>query len=90
VNLSEAYFNDGLRTVGPRAFKDSNLKKISLPQSVDVIHDQAFENVRAESVRLPTRLPLLGQNVFDPYAFNNVTYYAPPPYPKDNLLTLLR
>lgn len=46
-NVYAAALPDGLKAIGPRAFRDTNLRYIRIPESVDSIADDAFPESNA-------------------------------------------
>ncbi len=60
------YINNNFVTeIGEGVFKESNVKNVSLPESITIIHTQAFENcAQLERISIPSTLQIVESSAF--------------------------
>ncbi len=61
----EVVIPEGVTSIGPQAFMNSTIRKITIPDGVYAIHERAFENCkRLEMIDLPESIDFIGGNCF--------------------------
>ena len=66
VKVEQILLNDKITKIGKHAFENSQIQKISIPESVEIIEDKAFMQCEClTQITLPKTLEYLGKYVFE-------------------------
>lgn len=74
VNMESITLQEGITTIGDRAFYNTGLKSVSLPDSVESIGASAFQGCTdMTDVKLPSGLKTIGESAFqDAYSLTSI------------------
>lgn len=68
------FTEDGLKTIGERAFEVCNLSGFDFPKTLTKVGDRAFLSAKWENLILPANVTDWGESVFNASSFTNVIY----------------
>jgi len=74
INISTKIQNINVSSIGNSAFKDKNLIKVVIPNSVTSIGDYAFTENQLTSIKFPDNITSIGNRAFNENQLTSVTF----------------